>query len=86
MIKQVFALPNGKTFLDFDAAKAAGLDLLANEIGKIIDNHTSTTIVSGNLTKQRLAIFDMLTTDNTKLVSLMQQYAELETQTETGDD
>ena len=86
MIKQVFELPNGKTFADFGAAKAAGLDLLANEIGKIIDNHTSTTIVSGNLTKQRLAIFDMLTTNNKKLVALMQQYAELEAQQEPDND
>ena len=86
MIKQVFELPDGKTFENFDKAKAHMLDLLSNEIGKIIDNHTSTTIVSGNLTKQRLAIFDMLTTNNKKLVALMQQYAELEAQERPDDD
>ena len=85
MIKQVFQLPNGKTFENFDAAKVAGLDLLGNEIGEIIDKNVGTAMLKGNLTRQKMDIFDMLTTNNTKLVSLMNQYAELEAQQESDN-
>jgi len=86
MIKQVYKISNGQTFEDFDIAKAHMLEILANNIGKIIDKNIGSAILSENFTKQKLAIFNMLTTDNKKLVSLMKQYTELEAQREPDND